>query len=453
MTIRPRARTLLAALAVSLAAGAAHAEWMQPDPTYRETQQALRDAVRDTAGHADDPARLAALGALQLRLAKVADAEKTLARVLALQPGNPIALAGMGKLASFRGRDAEADSLLTLAGEALGAEAALRDRFDLAVRREDWKGALALAAKLEDEAGRVEQLQRLSEREPISVEGGEGAPPNIVNFERSWPVPLVKVKLNGQSVLMAVDPGATEMLVDPSSARLTRVETQPGERTIVWLGGRMAARSGIIDRVTLGGITVRGLPAAIVSLRKYSLQVNPQGVPIAGVIGLPMLRRLGVTMDFRENRIEVSRLPAPAVTGGTRVPFELWGVGELVAFGSVNGGRKMAIQVGTGLPEAGIGAAPEMFEEFGVKPGKLANAVRSVGAVLQGRPWSRVTAPTVTIGSLVGDRVPGWSGVVDVQEFWRHGIRRDALLGPAFFRDRRVTFDWSRREMVFQQKQ
>ncbi len=64
-----------------------------------------------------------------------------------------------------------------------------------------------------------------------------------------------------------------------------------------------------------------------------------------------------------------------AASGSTRVPFDLWGTGEMIVYGSIGGARKLAIQVGTGLPEAGLGSAPEVFEEFGIKPGKLANAV------------------------------------------------------------------------------
>ena len=87
-----------------------------------------------------------------------------------------------------------------------------------------------------------------------------------------------------------------------------------------------------------------------------------------------------------------------------------------------------------------------------MKPGKLANAVRSIGARAAGPAGSRVTVPTVAFGSIVGDKVPGWGGVVDVQEFWRHGIRRDAILNPRSSRDRRVTVDWEKRELVFAPK-
>ena len=76
MTTRHGMRLAAIALAGALtlgAAGAARAEWMQPDPTYREAQQALKDAARDTVGHGDDAARLATLGAAQLRMCKPAE--------------------------------------------------------------------------------------------------------------------------------------------------------------------------------------------------------------------------------------------------------------------------------------------------------------------------------------------------------------------------------------------
>ena len=444
MTTRFRALGALG-LALALAAvPAARAEWMQPDPTLREAQQELRDAARDTVDHAGDPARLAALGAAQLKLARLADAEKTFARVLAASPGHAAAHAGLGRIAMLRGRDAQAESLLALVPE---FEGVARDRYSLALRREDWKAALAFASKLEGEEGRVPLLERLAAEEPTTVEFGAGS--GIVNFERAWPVPLVKAKLNGMPVLMAVDLGATDILIDPPSSRLAKLEPVDGERSIPWMGSRVSGRNTVIASLTIGNATVRRVPGAITSLRKYSLQVNPQGVQIAGVIGLPALRRLGLTIDYHENRLEIARETAAAPAGAVRVPFDVWGEGELVVYGSVGGARKLAIQVGTGLPEAGIGSTPEVFEEFGIKPGKLANAVRSIGAVLQGRPWSRVTVPTLSFGPLVGDRVPGWSGVLDATELWRHGVRRDALLGPGFFRDRRVTVDWAKHELVF----
>jgi len=67
--------------------------------------------------------------------------------------------------------------------------------------------------------------------------------------------------------------------------------------------------------------------------------------------------------------------------------------------------------------------------------------VRSVGTALQGRPWTQVVVSTLSVGPIVKDRLEGWSGAMDYGELWRHGVRRDGLLGPKFFAGRRVTIE------------
>ena len=39
---------------------------------------------------------------------------------------------------------------------------------------------------------------------------------------------------------------------------------------------------------------------------------------------------------------------------------------------------------------------------------------------------------------------------MDPGEAWREGARLDGLLGPDWFRGRRVTFDWEKHELVFE---
>src|SRR5437867_4776106 len=111
----------------------------------------------------------------------------------------------------------------------------------------------------------------------------------------------------------------------------------------------------------------------------------------------------------------------------------------------------MAFVVQTGVPFCGVGAPAEVFDEVGVKPGALSRIVKGAGQYLQGRPWAAVVVPTVSVGSVARDRVPGWLGALDASELWRHGVRRDALLSHDFFQNRRVTFDWERHELLFQE--
>jgi len=156
--------------------------------------------------------------------------------------------------------------------------------------------------------------------------------------------------------------------------------------------------------------------------------------------------------DFRRARLELRSaraLPA-SVHAAERVPFERWDEHMLVVYGSAQGGRRMAFWLGTGLPEAAFGAPQETFDELGARPGHFANLVRAVGSALQGRSWSQVVLSNMTVGPLAIDHVQSWSGAMDSSELWRQGARLDGVLGPRFFASRRVSFDWDKNELAFE---
>ena len=225
-----------------------------------------------------------------------------------------------------------------------------------------------------------------------------------------------------------------------------------GQGVAFWSGTRGVVKYAIAQRLEIGGFRIENCPAGVKNLGRWSLEVNPQSERIAGVIGLNLLRRFSPTLDYAQSRLELRR-PGTAWTpgpGAVRVPFQLWGENELTVFGSIAQGRRCAMVVQTGVPACGIGAPEDVFDEMGVKPGTLARIAKGAGQFLQGRPWAAVVVPTVTVGGVARDRLAGWSGALDSSELWRHGVRRDALLSHDFFKDRRVTFDWDRRELVFE---
>jgi hypothetical protein len=209
----------------------------------------------------------------------------------------------------------------------------------------------------------------------------------------------------------------------------------------------------VVQKIELGDARVEQVPAGILRLGKWSQEVNPLDEPVAGVIGLNLLRRFTPTLDYAKGRLVLrpAGTAAGGVRGAARVPFEIWGESDLTVYGSLAGGRRMAMVLATGLPGAGVGAPAEVLEEIGVKPGSISRMMKGAGAFLGGRQWSEIHVPSISVGPLVRDRVPGWSGALDAAELWRHGVRRDALLGGEFFRGRRVTFDWEKRELLVEQ--
>jgi hypothetical protein len=469
---------------LAIAPAVAGAEWLQPDPSYREAQLALRLAVRDTVGwqvhqgpltgaaRRERAARLDSVGAALLRLADLPGAESVLRRALALDPEDRLALAGLGKIALFRGRLEEARELLlapalgfarsatsattsddtqVVAREVLVTRdlATARDLVALHVRLGNYEHAATSAAWAE-ESGWGSLYDSLAASPPYRF----ATPPSLatVPWTRAYPIPLVRVKLNGQSVLMAIDTGASDLLIDESAARRCKVRALPAQRLEFWSGTRFAVQNAIVDRLELGGLRIERLPAGTLSLRKWSIEVNPHAEQVAGVIGLGLLRRFTPTLDYKALRLELRPLEAaPRFAPGTqRVPFEIWGTSELTVRASLAGGRRMAMVVQTGVPGCGVGAPPEVFEEIGVRAGAVSRLVRGAGSWLQGRGWTQVTVPSVSLGGVIADRVPGWSGALDSSELWRHGVRRDALLSHDFFRGRRMTIDWKASELVFE---
>ncbi len=419
----------------------ATAEWLQPDASFREAQFALRLAARDTAGHGNDPARLDSLGSALLRLTRLDEAATVYARALELSSTDAEARAALGKIALFRDRLDDAERLLAADLSA--------DRYALLLRR----GRYAEAAELcdaADQVGRADLLRKLAEAPGLVLAAGPERAK--IPFVKAVPVPLVRVKVNGTTALMAVDTGASDLLLDASFARRIGVTLLPARFPQLWNGSRVVTQGAIVEKLELGGFRLERVPAGALSLRQWSLELNPYAEQVVGAIGLGVLRRFATTLDFRGQKLELARPEAAETARGEalRVPFEIWGENELTVYGSLAGGRRMAMVVQTGLPDCGVGAPPAVFEEVGVKPGAFSRMAKGAGQWLQGRPWAAVTVPSITVGPVAKDKVRGWSGALQESELWRHGVRRDAVLAGDFFRSWRVTFDWQARELVFE---
>jgi hypothetical protein len=440
-------RLFAAALALLLAAPVALAEWLQPDASYREAQLLLRQALRDTLGHGGEPARLDTLGLALLRLGRFDEARAVYARTREVDPRDAGAAAAFGKLALFADRLDEADSLLSMAVAAGTEPGALADLYATRLRRGEYARAAELAPQLNDQ-GRVPVLEYLAEHPPYRVTAGPDEAK--VPWTRGYPVPLMRVKLNGRSVLMALDTGSRDLILDQTFARTCKVRMLPLKSLVFWDGSRVAMQNAVAQRLELGGMTIEDLPVGVTGLRRWMLQVNPQSEPVAGVIGLGLLRGFTPTIDYHGQAL-VLRRPGHAYAAGPeaqRVPFELWGEAELTVYGSINSGRRMALVFQSGVGGCGVAAPADVLAEVGVKPGKLARAIKGAGSVLQGRPWTTVSVPNVVVGPLTREKVAGWSGALDAPELWRHGVRRDGILSHDFFRGQSVTIDWEKRELV-----
>ena len=442
--VRKAAPTLIAALA--LLAAPALADWLAPDPSLKQAQETLARALTDTTQSTTAP-RLDSLGRALVRVGRLEDARPVFDRALALSPGDPAASAGLARIALWKDdRLGLAESLL--AGVAATDPQARADLFATRLRRGAYAAAADMAEAV-DQGGRAPLLRRLAEvRDVCTLVAG----PEIerLRMQRAWPTPIVQVKLNGETVLMAVDTGAGDLLLDEGAARRTKVELMPSQTQALWDGTHVAVRNALVQHLALGGMQLERIPAAVLKLHRYSLDVNPQGQDVAGVIGLNLLRLFRPAIDQKHMQLELARVGRawrpPA--GAQEIPFEVWGENELTVHGTVAGGRRLALLFASGLPGCDFGAPASQLEEFGIRPTTVSRAVGGASRRLGGSSWPHVVVPSLAVGPIARDRISGCSGALDAGEQWPGGTRRDGLLGGTFFRGRRVTIDWERHSLV-----
>ena len=448
---RTTARTIaglagLAAVVVCVSGAAL----LQPDESWRDAQLEVRAAQRDTLGHGTEPARLDTLALALLRVGRFDDASRIFHTALVYQPGDAGACAGLGKLALFAGRLAEAESLLAIAVATDRDREWVADLYAAHVQHGAWGAAAPLAEELGD-PGRAEMLRMMDATPPRLTAGPDES---RIPWVRPYPIPLVRVKVNGELILMAIDTGARDVLLDPSAARRAKAQTFPTKSLVSWLGNRTSGANAMIQRLELGGMKLEDVPATLISLRKWSIEVNPKGESVGGVIGLSVLRSFTPTIDYVGHAL-VLRRPGVSYTpaaSAQRIPFEIWGESDLTVWGNLAGGRRMALTVHSGVPGCGAAAPPEVWQEVGIKAKLMSRITKGAGSWLGGKSWTRVTLPSASAGPITSGKLDGWSGAMDSADLWRHGVRRDALLSNDFFNDYRVTYDWAARSLVFETK-
>ena len=125
--------------------------------------------------------------------------------------------------------------------------------------------------------------------------------------------PIIEVRVNGHRRHFWLDTGASMSLIASDVAADCGVTTLGRDTlAIAAAAGRVAARPGIVDSLSLGAVTIRHLPVALLEDPLLRMDGRVSGdrirnVTIDGVLGADVLRRLSVVIDMNAGVVTFAR--------------------------------------------------------------------------------------------------------------------------------------------------
>ncbi len=187
--------------------------------------------------------------------------------------------------------------------------------------RSDWRalatiGADPDASDAADSLAAQASVERwgkaLADRPPPAIDLPD-VPVTVPLRKSAFGTPVVTVRVNGRPREFWLDTGASMTLVSAAiavDAGVTLAATDTLALGVV--AGHIPARAGLIDSLSLGPMTVRGLSAALVNsdaLRMDHRLVNgvTEQVQIDGVIGTDLLRELDIVVDAGAGTLTIKR--------------------------------------------------------------------------------------------------------------------------------------------------
>lgn len=212
---------------------------------------------------------------------RLEEAEERFAPLAAGAADSTVRTASRIALSSVFGLDGRWQALHDLnAGVAPGAPAEAHGRASI----DAWSGAMRMAPRAEYAIAPV---------------------PGALAFEVTGTgTPLVPVHLNGRLRYFWLDTGTSVTLVASDvAAEAGMTPLTPDTLEIVTTVGRIQAFPAVVRELRLGPLNASGHPAAIVPARELTIleAIVPgrvERVKIDGVIGMDLLRRLNVVIDF-----------------------------------------------------------------------------------------------------------------------------------------------------------
>lgn len=383
------------------------------------------------------------------------------AGVAAEKPGDYWALLQLGRIALLSNKLDDAEARFRTAIALKPAEASPKVMLAEALyRRDDFSGAASALQAVDVSSNKllieqyptlnVAKLRSFDGETPYEVQGA--ARETRINLLKIDPLPLLSVRVNGgEEVTFFIDTGGSEVALDTDFAKELGLP-QFGKVQGTFAGGEHAeVENTKISSLTLGGFTIKNLPAMTIALRQLSAGFGIKRID--GIIGTALFYHFLTTLDYPKGELVLRRKTAEsrqsfaAEDEGKGVAVPIWMASDhfMIGWGQVETLPPSLLFVDSGLASAGVKLAEPVIKQAGIK---LDESRASAGAGAAGNlklvPY---TVGRLSLGAVVEENVPG---LYDGPFPWESsfGFNLAGMVGHDFLKPYAVTLDFDAMRIV-----
>lgn len=283
----------------------------------------------------------------------------------------------------------------------------------------------------------------------------------IVPFLMTDPLPVLEIEVNGVPVIVIFDTGGDQLILDNEIADAMGIKMSA--KAIGTFGGGKQAEIGFgkVDRVKLGGVTLKHVPVTILPTKRFSSGFKEGRYTIGGIIGTSAMRQFLGTLDYKNERLVLrerskdnARKFRKELKGkvAAEVPFVLRSTHLMMARGSLNGKDGLTFFVDSGLASEASFSAPVQTLKYAEIPLPEVKEDED-GTGGGGGTYATGVFPIkkLGLGSLRQSNIKGEYGSRPPETYWALGFIQDGLISHQFFRQYSSwTIDFDSMKYIFE---
>lgn len=325
------------------------------------------------------------------------------------------------------------DSADTASSTAMLAEVLKRER-----RWADAAAAYAAAGN----AAEAARLQFFGHDGPYRFDPASEA---TIPFEGATPLPVVRARIDGgEERFFILDTGGGDTVIDPRVADEVGAP-RFGEQSGVYAGGKKASSAyAAIESLTLGGITMLGVPVRVLDTSRFTAAAG--GHPVSGVIGIGVFSQFLTTLDYPNSRLILQPKDRRRVGGARATALPMWLAGDhfVLVDGGVNDTRQLVF-IDTGMAGAGCTAPQSTLAAAKLIPAGSEQIGMGGGGAVAVKPF---VAPSIALGTVTVRDVPCFSGAFPPTLEHNLGTRVGLLASHDALKGFALSFDFGQMRLV-----